>query len=367
MKILLLGEYSRLHLTLAEELKALGYQVVLASDGDGHKQYARDIDLTRRSSSVKDTVIALYNVHKHFSYFKGFDVVQLINPCFLTLSVGINQYYFNQLKKNNKKIFLGAFGDDSYWVRACKGNEIFKYSEFFVEGKNTNLKFNQHLERKWLDSPREDLNKYIATESDGIVACLYEYYKSYERYFPQKLRYIPLPIHVDKIPFEGIKEIPTKVRFMIGIDKIRSEYKGTDLMEEELFQFEKEHSNEVEVIRVENVSYSAYEQFVSSSHVLLDQLYSYSPSMNPLQAMAKGKIVISGGEPEMYDLMGDVSNRPIVNVYPTREGIRKALAYVLKNKEKLSEWSKQNREFVEQFHNVRLVARQYLDFWGHGF
>ena len=33
MRILLLGEYSNVHATLAKGLKALGHEVVLASDG----------------------------------------------------------------------------------------------------------------------------------------------------------------------------------------------------------------------------------------------------------------------------------------------------------------------------------------------
>lgn len=44
MRILLLGEYSNVHATLAKGLKALGHEVVLASDGDGWKNYVRDVD-----------------------------------------------------------------------------------------------------------------------------------------------------------------------------------------------------------------------------------------------------------------------------------------------------------------------------------
>ena len=47
MKILLLGEYSNVHSTLALGLRALGEQVCVASDGDGWKNYPRDIDLSR--------------------------------------------------------------------------------------------------------------------------------------------------------------------------------------------------------------------------------------------------------------------------------------------------------------------------------
>lgn len=364
MKILLIGEYSRLHLTLAEGLRSLGHEVLLASDGDGHKQYARDVDLTRKSSGLVDTVSALWKTYKAFRHFKGYDVVQIINPCFLTLSVRVNRYFFDQLKKNNKKVFLGAFGDDSYWVRACMENKVFKYSEFFVDGKSTELEFNKSLISKWINSPREVLNEYVADRADGIVACLYEYYMSYENKHGEKLKYIPLPVHCSEIEFDGVKETPDKIKFFIGVDKIRSEYKGTDLMKKVLLNFVEKHSKEAEAIVVESVSYEDYQRLMQTAHVLLDQLYSHSPSMNPLQAMALGKVVLSGGEPEMYDLMGEnVTNRPIVNVYPTEKGIEEALDKVLKNKNKLADLSKQGRLFVEEYHDHIKVAQQYINFW----
>lgn len=364
MKILLIGEYSRLHLTLAEELRALGHQVVLASDGDGHKQYTRDIDLTRKSSGLKDTAVALYNTHQAFNKFRDFDIVQIINPCFLTLSIATNKYFFNQLKKRNNKIVLGAFGDDSFWVKACLENQIFKYSEFFVDGQSTHLKYNLQLIEKWIDSPRMKLNEYIAENADGIVACLYEYYKAYEPYHKNKLKYIPLPIDTKNIIYREI-DIPNKLKYFIGIDKIRSEYKGTNLMLESLAEFVGKYPKETEAIIVESVSYEEYQQRLMPAHILLDQLYSHSPSMNPLQAMAQGKIAISGGEPEIYDLLGKekVTNRPIVNVYPTKKGVREALEYTLTNKKNLPDISHQSRLFVEQYHNAANIAQQYIDFW----
>ena len=47
MKILLLGEYSNVHWTLAEGLRRLGHHVTVVSNGDFWKNYPRDIDLSR--------------------------------------------------------------------------------------------------------------------------------------------------------------------------------------------------------------------------------------------------------------------------------------------------------------------------------
>ena len=59
MKILLLGDYSNVHATLAAGLRALGHEVTLASDGDGWKGYARDIDLKRYGMNWRSTMAFL--------------------------------------------------------------------------------------------------------------------------------------------------------------------------------------------------------------------------------------------------------------------------------------------------------------------
>lgn len=47
MKILLLGEYSSLHSTLADGLRLLGHEVTVASDGCKWMENERDINLSR--------------------------------------------------------------------------------------------------------------------------------------------------------------------------------------------------------------------------------------------------------------------------------------------------------------------------------
>ena len=48
MKILLIGEYSNVHWTLAEGLRSLGHTVCVISNGDFWKDYKRDISLVRK-------------------------------------------------------------------------------------------------------------------------------------------------------------------------------------------------------------------------------------------------------------------------------------------------------------------------------
>lgn len=361
MRILLLGDYSGLHLTLAEGLKNLGHDVTVASDGDGFKNYHRDIDLKRNSSTLKDTVSNLWTIYSNLKNFKGYDVVQITNPCFTTQNIAINIELYRYLRRHNKKIFLGAFGDDYFWIKACM-DQKYKYSEFYIGNKkNTRTKTNS-LEQNWLGSKRQDANIEIADSCNGIVACLYEYYEAYRESYSEKLEYIPLPVDIGEvIP----KELPPldKINFFIGINKARNEFKGTDLLYEVLQQVVLEHRDDVKVTKVESLMYSEYLSRIQDAHVVLDQLYSYSPAMNGLLTMALGKILVGGGEPDMYNLLQEDQIRPIVNVYPDKQDIYNKLESLVLNKETIRERAKDGRSFIEKHHNYMKVAQQYVDFW----
>ncbi|MCF0199027.1 MAG: hypothetical protein HUK02_06850, partial [Bacteroidaceae bacterium] len=110
MRILLVGEYSNVHWTLAEGLRELGHEVNVVSDGDHWKGYPRDINLQRRSLGRLDTLKYLWDIRRTWPKLAGYDVVQLINPVFLDIRAERILPFFLRLKQQNGKIFLGAFG-----------------------------------------------------------------------------------------------------------------------------------------------------------------------------------------------------------------------------------------------------------------
>ncbi len=363
MKILLFGEYSNLHWTLSDGLRSLGHEVVVASDGDGFKNHRRDIDLLRKSSGVADTLHTIHSVYKNRNNFKGYDVVQLINPCFTTLSADINRWIYKFLKRNNDKVFLGAFGDDAYWLKACLDKKTFRYSEFYVGDKENDIPKNRFLKEIWAEgSTREKLNTEIANSCDGIVACLYEYFAAYKPEFSDKLAFIPLPINLREI-HPSIVGTSDQIHFFVGINKARSQFKGTDRLYNVLKQVKEKYPQQVVINTVESVTYDKYVEIISGSDVVLDQLYSYSPAMNGLLTLAMGKVLVSGGEPEMYDLLGEKNNKPIVNVFPREDDIFDKLENIVLNKQAIPQISEKSRLFVEKHHDHLQVAKQYLDFW----
>ena len=129
MKILLIGEYSRLHNSLKEGLIALGHQVTLVSSGDGLKQFESDYLLTSKIKNNRYLRRLNHELSKTFGVdliknqyysqfkkllpkFKNFDVVQLINEDALGVTPKQSIKLYNQLFKQNKSIYLLACGED---------------------------------------------------------------------------------------------------------------------------------------------------------------------------------------------------------------------------------------------------------------
>ena len=109
MKILLLGEYSNVHWTLAQGLRNLGHEVCVVSNGDFWKDYPRDIDVARKAGKIGGIILIL-KLWSLLPKMRGYDVVQLINPMFFELKAERLFWFYRYLRHHNKRVFLGAFG-----------------------------------------------------------------------------------------------------------------------------------------------------------------------------------------------------------------------------------------------------------------
>ena len=157
---------------------------------------------------------------------------------------------------------------------------------------------------------------------------------------------------------------PEKVKLFIGIQRDRNILKGTDRLLEAARRTVDRYPTLCELKVVENVPYEEYVTLLSQSHVLLDQLYSYTPATNALLAMARGLVAVSGAEPEYYDLIGERDNHPIINVSPLVEGdIDAKLEWLVHNKHLLPDLSRRSREFVVKHNDSQVVARRHLEFY----
>ncbi|GAB6012784.1 glycosyltransferase family protein [Viscerimonas tarda] len=362
MKILLLGECSNLHWTLAQGLRLLGQDVTVVSDGSRWMGNPRDINLSRKSYGAYDSVKYLYDIYKNRGKLKDYDIVQIKNPIFLDLKAEKNLSFYRFLKKHNRKVFLGAFGTDYYWIKTCLDKQTFRYSDYYTGDKPTGFAMAEIHRKNWMGTVKQHLNEEIAETCDGIIACLYEYYVSYCNLYKDKLTFIPEPVNTDELAFKQ-KGVADLLRFFIGIQSDRSQIKGTDVLYRILQEIHQKYSEKCTIEKVESLPYREYIQKMNDSDVILDQLYSYTPSMNALGAMAQGLVAVGGAEPESYEILNETENKPIINVLPNEEDIFTKLEQLVLNKDRIPELSLQSRLFVDKHHNYKKVAQQYLDFW----
>ena len=361
MKILLIGEYSNVHATLAEGLRTLGHEVTVVSDGDGWKDYPRDIDVSRQSGKVGG-IRLMIKLWRLLPKLRGYDVVQLINPMFFELKAERLFWFYRYLRQHNKRIYLGAFGMDWYWVHTCTFDKPLRYSDFNFGDKVRTDAEAKLYQQDWLGTAKEQLNKMIAEDCDGIITGLYEYWTCYQPAFPQKTTFIPFPIQMPEKRCTDRVDTSKTIIF-IGINRERSAYKGTDIMLRAAQDVQNKYPEKMELRIAESVPFAEYQQLMEGSDAILDQLYAYTPSMNPLLAMSKGIICIGGGEPENYEIIHETELRPIINVQPTYESVCHEVEQLVLHPERIPELKRQSIEYVKKHHDYLKVARQYIAFW----
>ena len=256
-------------------------------------------------------------------------------------------------------------GMDWFWVHTCTHEKPLRYSDFNI-GAETRTNADAVKEQKdWLGTAKGQLNKFIARDCDGIVAGLYEYYVCYKPAFPEKTVYIPLPIHSKPEMLRQLQAHPHQgpLRLFIGINEHRSEYKGTDIMLRAAEAVAQNHPSEVQLRVARSVPFRQYVEMMNGSDAILDQLYSYTPSMNSLEAMSRGLVCIGGGEEEHYRLLGEAQLRPIVNVQPNYESVYSQLEKLVANRHHIDDLKRQSIEYVIQHHDHLLVAKKYEAFY----
>lgn len=381
MRILLLGEYSNVHHTLRDAFRRAGHEVLLISDGDGWKNYPRDLDLSRKHEGPIGSLCYLMRLLRLLPRMCGFDVVQLINPDLLHLKPRWNRWFFNFLKHHNRRISVGCFGDDYYVIRrsqpdyieTCQreGRDFLDYTDFYAKGHAITNSLNEQRIRGWMKSGKAALTQYVMSKADYLVACLYEYYKIYDTpEFQGRIHYIPLPVEVSSLS-KSEEELQTSapIKVLLAVQKRRAAMKGTDQLEPLFVRLAQSFPAQISLQRVESVPFADYCRMLDEADVVVDQLYSYTPAMNALEAMNRGKVVVSGGEEAYYHFQeqhatGDARIRPIVNLRPfEQEQNYQLLCQLLMDTERVEQLKKESQQFVHLYHDADHVVSQYLALW----
>lgn len=363
MKILLLGEASFVHSTLRKGFAALGHDVVLMSDGNKLRNCPRDVDLKRDMRYGKlGGLMVLWRLLKNVRRLFGNDIVQIQNFQFVPLKVGWNRLLFILLKLGNKKVVKCCLTFDRIVYEGQAGG-LLEYSDTHVHGKAINESLNEWRIREQMLPGYIRCCDYVNAHADALLPCLYEYYVCYDSpRYRDRLHYLPLPMEVPPVNPACRMKVDGCVRVLVGIQEKRDYVKGAGIIAALIEKVAEENPGKIEIRRVVDMPYDEYLKALDEADVLVDQLYSYTPSMNSLVAMAHGAVVVGGGEEDFYRFIGEDTLRPIVNVRPEDDAHNlKTLRKVLLDPLKIEELKRQGMEFVRKHHDYIKVSKMYID------
>lgn len=353
MKILLLGDFSSAQYNIKLALQELGYNVTLISHGDGFKNTPTDIKIYKRNKddfkyigAIKE-IIAQYIISKKIT---GYDIVQTASHVFYHNR--IDKYLFPKLfDLNNKTVLFHAACSFPY----NKFVKSLKYSPCNTCKKNDLISnLCEHEKEDALEFEFTRYNKYNA-----IVSTHYEYFQAFEKTpLKNKNFYIPIPVNLSELN-EPINYIPQKLNVYFG--ETRKGFKGSKIILNAIERIKKsEFSKNFNFIITSKLPYKEYIKILNEAHIIIDQVNSYSYGVNALVGLSKGKIVLSGAEPEALDFMGVSANEcPIINIRPSEDDVYNKLVSLIDKKNQIPELSEKGISFVKKYHSPLSIAKQY--------
>lgn len=377
MKILLLGEYSRLHNSLKEGLVILGHTVTIVSSGDDFKNYDSDYSIhsafftrfwfIRKSSNLllKITTIDLEKIERALRFYfllpklKDYNHVQLINSDAIETYPFLARFLYKKLFQTIESRSLLVCGDETPVIDYLSKKEM-KYSvltPYFDDnslGKHFQfpLKYRTKSYRKTFDWLHNNCNSLIASDLDYKISLEAMKYKAY---------FIANPINTNSIEFKEL-EINTKIIVFLGINRGSYIKKGISFFEKALSIIKEKYNSKVEIIITENVPYNQYISLYNKAHILLDQVYAYDQGYNALEAMAKGKVVFTGAENE-FTKHYNLTERVALNALPDVDSLVNELSFLIENPDEIIAIGKRARTFIEKEHHYIKIAQKYLEVW----
>lgn len=357
MKILLFGDFSSAQYNLKLGLQELGHEVTLVSHRDGFKKTPTDIEFYHRPEHGNRYLGAareMISQYRLSTKLKGFDIVQTASHIFYHNR--IDPYLFPRIFDHNKKaVLFNAACSEPY-------NQFVKTLSYSPCATCKRLDLGEiGCENEKPDAHAFEYSRY--ERYDAIVSAHFEYYKAFDRtVFKTKNHFIPIPIRSSEVS-QPILVVPDRLNVYYG--ETRKGFKGGEVIEQAIEKIRaSDHARYFNFTTSRKIPYDEYIKVMAETHILIDQANSYSYGVNALVAMSKGKIVLSGAEPEAVDFMGvESSECPVVNIRPSVDDICDKLITLYENRSAIPVHSQQSIDFVKKHHDPRIIAQRYVDLY----
>ena len=354
MKILLLGELSGVHQELSRGLRSTGNDVTIGHSRMANPGFESDIPFFRPPHGPMSLVSRARSVTSHLfnaPRLTGFDIVQLITPKFFDWR--LHRAMLGYLRRNNRRLVLIN--------TSCTSDYHRRVAELAYSPCAQCKQFDLKSENCLYDRDDERRAEEIAfAAADAIVATHYEYgYALQDTAFADKLVAIPLPIDT---MVHGPAPLPADGPIRIWYGETRFGFKGGGFIKPALDRLAAGPLRDrVEVVQTGRLAFDEYLKFLDTVHIVIDQASSYGAGMNAYYALARGRVTLSGAEPETMDFYGiPRAENPMINIRPDTEAIHGTLAALVDDRAALEQIGRRSSAFVERYHSADVIAGQYL-------
>ncbi len=378
MKILLLGEYSKLHNSLKAGLEQLGHRVHLVGTGDDFKNFPVDRSyrpvLTEHYWLFKFIRRVFYRLFKidlrdtergiRFYFLlpklKAYDRVQLINSDAIRTHPKWNLKLLKKLFKQNDKISLLVCGDETPVTDYLLKREL-KYSVLSTYFKHPERKSDFHYIFKYTQENYRRTFDFVQQKADVLITSDMDYKIPMDR-MGYKNTLIPNPIIRPSRPSQ-LPDTSSKINIFLGINRLSYYKKGIPFFEKALAAIQERYADQVNIKIVENLPYETYIKTYRAAHIFLDMVYAYDQGYNALEAMAQGKVVFTGAETEFLQHYKLKEDEVCINALPEVSQLVKKLSWLIENPAKINDIGTSAQNFIRREHDYKKVAQRYVEVW----
>lgn len=359
MRVLLIGDFSGLHLHLATGLRELGHEAVVSATGDAFKKIGCDHALCDGTPGLKGLVSRATKPLFDLPYYRTFDIVQFIAPEILG-NKRWHRFLSERLRRACPRSFVLGCGDDPIAFHGMLAGDM-RYSWIAPmlrdRGPGEDLARVVHdllSTQAWLRATEE------AQGFTGAIPLSYEYALGYSQLSNALGTVVPFPFASESTPAQPWPDGP--LVFFHGVN--RPTFKGTPLIREAFARVEQAYPGLVRCVIAERMPLAEYKKALAGAHVVVDQCHSYSYAMNALTALAMSKVVMSGAEPECLAAWGiPAEDCPVVNLEPRVDAMVAAMAKLIENRAAVKKLAEAGPAYVKKHHEARTIALKFLELW----
>ncbi len=356
MKVLLVNEASGVHRNLALGLRALGHDVLLLQTGFQAAQ-GRETDVilgreysSRRNQFLWNHLVAPFRILR----LERFDIVNFVLGMSLLQGRFVRYRDLAYLKRKGMRLsYYGVGCDEIGAIRLANPNPRPKFcircQAFDPLGAQCSRNY---ISRR--PSPQTFTSRF-----NFSITSTPSYAHQHRVMTNAETAAIPFPVDISAISFTGLSG---SRKLVVAHAPTRRGMKGTARVLEAIKNLGGD-AKRIEFRVIEGLSHARYRDELQRVDVLIDQLDAPVPGMAALEAMAAGKIVITGNLRSAHGFFPFLVHNPGFHGSSEPGALESTLHQILAMGDSLEPLAYRGREYVERNHSHIDVARQFVDVW----